>query len=379
MSPETTCSFGLVDHNFYSDDHIDPPYSHMWVWGLNGMLVCCALLSAWQRSRALHWARGADAAVNPNEELRPGSRFVCGNVEYAAGQTNAISVHIHQFGTETKSKNNWSHSWDETSRTTIAEPFYVRRPSGERIRIEPGENPLLIDKPDQMKVHSAATRTRTAKLTPGEQVIVRGSLNRGVDPEAQQASDYRSSGQGWVMTPIRADRMEVSAEKLGERHRKRASAFATTIAALFWVALFTNLFFLYYHFRFFEGIDTCAKVARKNISTSTDSKGRKTLHYMVYVDVDTSNRPQLEGELDDEDWELVEPGMNLGFRYLPDHPSKSIVGTDTSLHVAAVFFTTFLGALGFFLYTGTRDYRRWYEGKLNDRGSGRLPDFPPPK
>jgi hypothetical protein len=377
MSPKTTCSFGTIDYNFYGDFHIDPPFSHMWVWGLNGLLIGCALLSVWHRSRSLSWARGADAAVNPTEALAPGSRFVCGKVEYAAGQTNAITVHVNQVGTETKTKNDWSHKWEETSRTTNAEPFYVRRPNGERVRIQPGDDPLLVDKPDEMKQHSQNSRTRIARLTPGEEVIVRGSLNRGVDPEAQKASDYRSSGQGWVMTPIRADRMEVSTEKLGERHRKRARAFGSTIAALFWIGLFMNLFFLFYHFRLFEGIETCARLTKKNISTSVDSKGRRTLHYDIYVEVDAPGRPQLDNELDDDDWEIVEPGMILGYRYLPYHPSKSMPGTDTSLNFAAILFAGFTAAIGLIVYTSTRDYKRWYEGKMEDRGSGRLPDYPP--
>ena len=69
--------------------------------------------------------------------------------------------------------------------------------------------------------------------------------------------------------------------------------------------------------------------------------------------------------------------MILGYRYLPYHPSKSMPGTDTSLNFAVIVFAGFTAAIGLIVYTGTRDYKRWYEGKLEDRGSGRLPDYPP--
>lgn len=376
MSPETKCTLGTITYDFHADGHIDPPTSHYWVWGLNGMLVCCMLLGAFHRARSLYWARGADAAVNPDEKLAPGSRFVCGKVEYADGQTNAISVHVEQLGTETKTKNGWKHAWQEVDRRIEAQPFYVRRPNGERIRIEPGDDPLLIDKPDEMKWHARDRRTRIAALTPGEDVIVQGTLTQGPDPEAQQVGDYRSTRQGWIMTRFRNARMEVSTEKRGERHRKRARAFSSTIAALFWVAGFVNLFFVYYHIRLFEGEDTCARITRKDISITKDSKGRTTHHYDVYLDVDAPGRPQLNDELDYDDWNVVEKEMILGFRYVPNRPTKSTLGTDVSTNFMTIIFAALVGAVGLAVYTGTRSYKRWYEGKLENTGSGPLPDRP---
>lgn len=374
MSSEPRCEIGTIDYDFHYDDHIDPPFSHAWVWGMNGMLVLCVLASVIHRARAYQFARQADDALDPHAPLTQGARFISGRVEFAEGQTTAISVHVEQNGEESKGKNEWSHTWTEVQRTTNAVPFYVRRPSGERVRVEPGENPILIDKPAEIVWANRYRRTRIAKLTGGEEVIVRGQLTQGPDPESQEGGGYRSSARGWVLAPGRGQRMEVCAEKLGDRHRKRARSFGSTIAALFWMIGFVNLFFLNYHARFFYGEDTCATVTNKNISISIDSKGRRTLHYEVRLAVDAPDKPNVLNELDDDDWERFEVGAILGFRNVPQFPSKSIVGTDTSTHVLTIIFASLFALLGFGVYMGTRNYRRWYEGKLNDQGKGRLPD-----
>ncbi len=376
MLPETSCDAGSILFDFHADDHIDPPFSHYWVWGLVGTLAYCILRSIMQRAKALRLARASDTAVNPQAPLTTGDRFVCGKVEYAEGQTTAITVRVVQYGTETKTKHGWSHQWKELNRATEAWPFYVRRPNGERVRIQPGNAPLLVDKPNQITWHERASRTRIAALAPGEDVIVQGALVKDHDPESRHGSDYRSSGQGWVMHPPTLGRMEVSTEPLGERHRKRARAFGKTSIYLLIALALTNLIFLQYPFRLFGGVDTCAEIVRKDISISTDSKGRRNIHYQVFVRVNASESPILTRELHDSDWEQVEARSILAFRYVPMWRSASELGSSTSTHFLSIIFGTLVTIIGVGIYTQTRSYRRWYEGNLEDTGSGKLPEHP---
>lgn len=359
--------------DFHADDHIDPPFSHFWVWGLAVVFMYYIFRSAIDLAKFRRMARDADAAVNPEAPLAAGARFLCGRVEYAEGESKAIAVHVQQHGTESQSKNGWSHRWTETKRTVHAHPFYVRRPNGERVRVEPGEHPLLIDKPDQMVWKQRTQRTRIATLAPGEEIIIQGVLARGHDPESRDVTAYRNAGHGWVMTPARGERMEVSAEKLGERHRKRARAFGWAIFYLLCVSAVINLFFWPYHIRFFRGKDTCAEVTWKNTFVSIDSKGRRSTHYKVNVRAEAPGTPHFVRELDDSDWEQVEVGTVLGFRHVPQWVSMSDLGLGTSTHIISIIAALLLGLGGPGIYAGTRDYRRWYEGNLTDSGSGRLP------
>lgn len=319
-------------------------------------------------------AREADTAFDPNAPLTEGQRFVSGKVEYAQGQKNAIAVHVLQAGTETHSKNGWSHEWKEFDRTTHAEPFYVRRKNGERIRVEPGSDPFLVDKPDRILLKSDDRRERIATLTPGEEVIVRGLLTKGHDPESQGHGNYRSAGQSWVMKPRRRRPMEVSAEKLGDRHRKRANSFKGAFIALIWVAVIANAFFAFYHVRLFQGEDTCGEVVRKEIAYTYSSKGNRTAHYELDLRVDAPENPKITVRMDKSDWNRVNHGAIMGFRHVPSRPSLSMPGTGTSVYVWSIFLAAFTTLIGYGYYTGSRDHRRWYDRELNDRGKGRLPN-----
>lgn len=374
MRPHGICETAGIVLDYHPDDHIDPPYSHIWVWGLTGLLVYFFIRSVTHQAFSNRMAREVDMSIDPNEALTLGTRFVSGKVEYAQNESLAISVNVEQEGSESKTKNGWTHKWTEVKRTTHARPFYIRRPDGKRVRIEPGENPLLVDKPDQIIKTRKDLRTRIAALTPGEDVIVQGELTRGADPEADDGGDYRQVARGWVMRPAKGQRMEVSAEKLGDRHRKRAKSFRQTAWAMVWILGFVHLLFVYYDIRLFGGEDTCAVVQRKDIVVTTNSKGQRTNHYTVYLNVDDLYAKPASDTLDRSDWEQVEPGTVLAFRDVPARPTMSIVGTSVSTNVFTIVFAFVAGIVGFGLYGGTLAYRRWYEGRLDDSGSGQLPD-----
>ncbi len=360
----------------HANDHVDPPASHVWVWTLIGTLTLLILACFRHRAVSFRRAREADAAVDEQAPLAPGQRFVSGRVEFAEGCESAVQVHVEQHGTETKSKNGWNHQWKESGRKIFANPFYVCRPSGERVRVEPGADVLLVDKPDQMIWTQKTTRTRIAALTPNEKVIVEGVLGRGHDPEMRGAADYRTSSHGWVMRPLPGERMHLSAEPLGERHRKRARAFMGSAIWLVVLTGFINLLFITYHASFFFGEDTHAQITHKDSYVTTDSKGRRTNHYRVFLSVDTPGEPRLDRELDYDDWKKVEQGMVLSFRHVPSWHSASDPGEGASIHGLPLGFAVLAALLGLGIYFGTVGHRRWYEGRLDNSGSGRLPAPP---
>lgn len=374
MRPNSLCETAGIVLDYHPDDHIDPPYSHIWVWGLTGLLVYFFIRSVIHQALSNRMAREVDTSIDPNAALTLGTRFVSGKVEYAQNESIAISVNVEQEGSESKTKNGWSHKWTEVKRATHARPFYIRRHDGERVRIEPGENPLLVDKPDKIVKTRKDLRTQIAALTPGEDVIVQGELTKGRDPEAGSGGGYREVGQGWVMHPAKGQRMEVSAEKLGDRHRKRAKSFGQTAWAMVWILGFVHLLFVYYDIRFFGGEESCATVERKDIVVTTNSKGQRTSHYTVYLRMNDPVPQKLSDTLDRSDWEQVEPGAVLAFRHVAARPSMSSVGTSVSTNVFTIIFAVVAGIVGFGLYGGTLAYRRWYEGRLDENGSGPLPD-----
>ena len=376
MLPENACTTGSILFDFHAKDHIDPPFSHLWVCGLVGALVYCTIRSRQHRATSLRLARESDAAVDPDAPLAVGARFVCGQVEYAEGQKSAIKVRVKQNGTEIKGKDGWTHEWTESSRTTRAQPFYVRRPDGERVRVEPGDKPLLVDKPNQIISKTYEVRTRIAKLTPGEDVIVLGVLAKGHDPESQHAGDYRSSGQSWVMTTAPGQRMEVSTEELGVRHIKRAQAFRKRLNLLVGMLSLVSVVFIDYPFRLFAGVDTCAEVLKKDTSVTVDSKGRSKTRYTVQLRVDGPDKPIVEHSLDDGDWDQLRTSDFVGYRNVADWPFASNVGTGVSMHYWSIIIAAFATLIGCSVYRLTLNYRRWYEGKLEDRGKGRLPNNP---
>lgn len=377
MHPENTCELGSITFDVHADDHIDPPFSHVWCWGLVGVLLIFIVRCLIYRAGSLRQAREADAAFDEHAQLVAGSRFISGRVEFAEGSTSAVMVHVEQTGSETKNKNSWSHRWTEWNRTVHAAPFYVRRANGERIRVEPGKDPLLVDDPDRVIWKSREARTRIAALTPNEPVIVEGVLTRGHDPESQQAADYRSTAHGWIMVPARGERMHLSTEKLGDRHRKRAHGFSKALVILMACLGFVSLLFVTYEIRLLYGEDTCAEVTRKEVRTSRDSKGRTTNHYEVNLRVAGPGQPVLTRELDRSDWNQVTYGDILAFLHVPIFKSASSPGSGASAHVASIIFAIIAALVGIVTFVMNRNHRRWYEGKLEDRRPGRLPDHPP--
>lgn len=368
----------LAPRALYTNNHIDPPASHLLVglvFVLGLVLLGAALLQRW---RELALVREADAALDPGAPLRPGAHFVKGTVELAQGETTAVKVEIEQEGTEKKVKNGWVHTWKELSRTTTARPFYLRREDGTRVRVHPRPDVLLVDEVDQMFHATRTTRFRTAELTTGEEAVIEGVLRRGEDPEAASGEGgYRDATRGgWVMSSPLGTPLHISTEALAERHRLRARRHGKS--ALFVVAMLAlgTLSMTPYLLRAVVAEPVTAVVEGRRYYETRGSRGGPTHHYEVYLAVPQTNGPprRLVADLDSEDWGTLRQDERLRVRYFDDAGLVSAPGAGSSIHYAMLLVAfVCLGGAGWSVYSA-RSWKRWYEGPLIDAGKGRLPE-----
>lgn len=186
------------------------------------------------RRRSAAYDRDESAALRA--PLAAGDCVLHGKVAYARGKNEAMRMEFVQEGSESESSGSWSHQWKEIARKLTVQPFYVVRPDGSRVRVEPppDQSRLFDDLESKILVRSeldtnlkvsGPVRGRFATLVPDETIWVTGRLVRGVDPEAGASdgvSAYRTSGRGdsWVLTG--APTLLVSSVSLAKHFAERA-------------------------------------------------------------------------------------------------------------------------------------------------------------
>jgi hypothetical protein len=109
-----------------------------------------------------------------------------------------------------------SHAWTEVARRVTATPFYLRRATGQRIRVDVGDDVFLVDEIDRYVRKYNAVRFLTAQLLPGDRVFAKGELRWELDSEAPPKG-YRDARMGWVLKPPSGEILHVSTEPLGAR------------------------------------------------------------------------------------------------------------------------------------------------------------------
>jgi hypothetical protein len=223
-------------------------------------------------SRALLASRQArDARRTADAEsqmLDEGDTILRGRAEVDDAD-GAVRVMVEQEGSEAESSGSWTVTWTEKRRHVTVAPFYVVHASGERVRVEPGnETHLAADLVATERI-DRSLRRRIARIAEGQEVWITGELAKGRDPHA--AGGYRGAS-GWVMRPSRDGTMRVSTE-LPEaallRERKRAR-FWTVVFALLFVAMMGS--HLEYHALLFSGRQVLATVADKRVMSNDDSE-----------------------------------------------------------------------------------------------------------
>lgn len=364
----------------YEDDHIDPPFSHGWMFLMVAFAVFIALRALWALLSELALLRRAtakDIAVVPEEE---GATILKGRVVFALGESLALRTVIEQKGSERQHKGNWSHSWRETARHNEVRPFYLECHGGVRVRVEASENTRLVDETDPPRWHARDARSLCAELRPGEEVFAEGFLRRLRDPEGgPRASGYRENALGWVMRDTLRERLQISAEALSQRHRWKIGRMLNnfTLAILF--LLGAMLLATPYAFSLFGAKHRSGEVVSLWTYRTRTKSGYKTNYKVRYRIVKPQAGEVTSGtaSLDGHDYRGLKRGQRLALRsYHGLFGATACLGRGVSIYGLSLLFI-FFGLFGGFVFVATGlEAKRWYEAKLNHSGSGRLPGPP---
>ncbi len=361
----------------FENNHIDPPWSHVLVVSLDLLMIGAVIWCIREFVAAQRAARQAMRTEKSTLPLHEGARFVAGDVEFAEGAKTAIRVTITQEGTQHEYKNAYTHKWSEVDREIDAQPFYLRLPNGERVRVEPPNDVMLVDKLDQMEWFDVHRRRRRAELVGEERAVVEGILKRGDDPEMRGGQSYRKGASlGWVMLPTQKRGMRVSTESLARRHQLRASAFKATAGLVFLIGLGAMCCVVPYRARLWFGQNVVAIYLGKDTYYSSSGRRGLTPHYAVRVHSQDErglfDTNRLDIDLVDYALLPVSPGK-IWYRRVELLPSASTLGKNSSVAIWQMVAAAMLGGLAIYRIVTTHRYRRWYEGPVIEGGSGVLP------
>ena len=167
-----------------------PAWAVVWMLAkARGMTVQGALVAARLAKRA-SWPLSAG----------PG-RVVRGKVEPLGSEETAASVTVVQEACNITVKQARSHEWEEVSRECAAVPFALVRDDGQRVRVEPGEDLLLVDVlTTEVPDPTSKRRVRRAEASRGEVFCAYGELHKHAGPEG---GAYRGNAEPWVLRPPR--------------------------------------------------------------------------------------------------------------------------------------------------------------------------------
>ncbi|MBL8605454.1 MAG: hypothetical protein JNK72_26220 [Myxococcales bacterium] len=361
----------------YANNHIDPPWSYVIMLGFTVFALAALYFAFQQRSLARRAEAEAEQMQHAQQPLKQGMGFVAGQVELARGETLALDVTVTQHGTESHTKNGTFHQWNEKARQVRARPFYLRHPSGARVRVEPGQQVVLIDRLSQRAWVEPAVRRMRASLAPGSFVLVEGTLSTGHDPEnAAAQGGYRDGALGWSMVPRPDGSMEVCCEPPARRHALRARGLGRSLK---WAAL-TMILGLAPAVGFFSrlvlGSDESLYLQRTATWTTRSRRGGTAHHYGMYVTRPRGGWANERYELDEDDYvrlEQLSGPAEVWMRVVPDSPALTSPGQGTSVHVGVAAFLGLMTALGWGVVMTGHNYRRWYHpGAAKHHGKGPL-------
>ncbi|HEV7558968.1 MAG TPA: hypothetical protein VGO00_26025 [Kofleriaceae bacterium] len=234
---------------------------------------------------------------------------------------------------------------------------------GRRALVEPPVNVDVADALDQKVWIDRNRRVLSAELVPGETIFARGRLERSDRVAATSA--YRDVEWGWALRPS-GGQMLLSSEPLGAGLRARAAFHrrAAWIALAFLVVMQLSLLGFYGRV---IGTTGTVTVARTHTYETTDSDDATTEHYVIGVTGGGAI------EIDGSDYVRVKPGTTLPARFGNGnnwgHGAYPTLGWIHSALIA-------ISAAGVWLwYRGRRrSTRPWFRRKVNESGSGQLPE-----
>lgn len=332
------------------------------------VLVMRAVMHYRRQKRAQAMQAGAETA----HATTIGHIVLRGTVETDDPKKPAITIQIDQLGRTYQTKGGPAHEWKEIDRTVTVAPFWLVLASGERVRVLPPEDVMLVDALDKFETLSSSTRRCSARLENGETATIAGVLKDERTPQGD-GSAYRGGGTTPVLRPLRSERMLISTEPLPERHGRWARFFGLTAAILgVALALAHTLAFMPFHRLNVQGVDAEAVV---NTKETWQTHGKTTVtHYKV-----TAYSSKYDITLSDETsgaaYAKATKGLPIPFIIVPSKPSINQIGYLPGVPLWCIFMfihPTVFGVMLFWL--AYRKRRTWYEQKLVvHTGKGALP------
>lgn len=349
----------------------------------------CGLVGGW----SLFWwvqhrrRAAAERAFDPKAPLANGHAVIVGQVELEPGATGpAIQLAIQQEGKDIKGKHGWSHSWTERSRAVRVRPFWVRRFTGELVRVEPDERVVLRDDLSRVVRRSYAERVRLAELTPGETVHVTGSLF-GANLSGMGAA-YRAAATEPVLRPSRVGPMLVSTERPGATSDERAAFYRAWLVGVAVLALaLPTVVFPTVALLGLTGHTVRARPAATRqwqvYRKPKNRPGYYVQHYGLRSVREAGGGAQvLTDECSAAVWSCVQSGACPEVRYTVSALSDGVVqiGVDAQLTDGRAIVLGLVAAALLLVYPfSVFGSRPWYlRRRIVDTGTGKLPDFIPP-
>ncbi|CAN5823197.1 hypothetical protein BH11MYX2_BH11MYX2_26360 [soil metagenome] len=287
----------------------------------------------------------------------------------------AVRVSIDQEGSQRTYRGSTTHSWVEKSREVQVATFQLELPNGELVLVHPSKDVELVDALDKKQVHNQYSRTWVANLSDGEKIFARGRLERS--DVADPAAAYRDVNWGWALQPNPAGKMLLSSEPMGAGLRAR-STFHRKMA-IFAIGLLCALQTTLVMFYARASVGT-VQPAQIDSFTSwiTHNKNSTTTHYGVWFQAPLIGS-QTE-EIDDDDFYYF--GGYIG-AVQSEHTIPVVVASPTNWQLGAEATIRWWHALlmlstamSFAIWYAVRRKmtRPWFRRKLNENGSGPLPE-----
>ena len=355
-------------------EHLSETASVVWAIGILPALFIGAALVA-----AILWWRARSQA---NTAHMVGARtIVHGRVERDDDAKPPVRLEIVQAGTETPTKNGYTHRWSETTRTLSVRPFYLRTENGDTVRVEPNSQVMLVDGLDET-ARSGWSRRLVAELTAGEDAFVVGHLERDFDPRMQpnDGTGYRSATSAYVLRPPAGGRMLVSTEPLAARFLRRAKFHGRWALAILLVGVVNQVWFVPFFHRAISGVEVQARITNRRWWT-THSRNGTSYHYAVSAEImpgQSFDGPLPEDRVSHSDYDALSEGDQVPYLVATDDESAYEIGSHPTTHVGLFIgaLIVAIATLGIY-YGNTQSTRPWYDRKkLIHTGGVRLDASP---
>lgn len=348
----------------YASGALSPTFAAFVISALSVVLATAAVLGFVRAHRRRALARRAAMDVAGTRPLVDGETVLTGIVEHAPGAEVAVRVEVVQAGSESEGSGGWSHRWVETDRRITVRPFYLRLDDGQRVRVEPPRDVDVADALDGKVLIDRHQRVLVAELVPGERIHARGSLDRSGDPIPSPTS-YRELDRDWALGPAHG-RMLLSSEPLGDGLRQRAAFHrrAAWTASIAFVVLQATL--VPYYARL-AGDVVPVKLLAADYYVTRDSDGNDEVHYVWQLDAG-------KVEVGERAYHEVPTGARVATRRGGGSWQLGSGSTIRTLHAAIA--TGLVILLLVLEYQMRRATRPWFRRKVEDSGSGKLPEVP---